>query len=99
MAASANSKVSEQGAIVLPAELRRLFGIVEGVTVITEARADGILIRPVEGVPPEVYTPERKAEFILGSAIDAADYALAVEEVRALGLDPDKIDHHRPAGV
>ena len=47
----------------------------------------------------EVYTPERKAEFLLSNAVDAADYAAAREEVRKLGLDPDSISHHRPAGV
>jgi AbrB family looped-hinge helix DNA binding protein len=99
MAAATVGKVSEQGAILLPVELRRLFGIVEGSAVIAEARADGILIRPAAPVPPEVYALERKAEFLLGSAIGAEDYAQAVAEVRAMGLDPEQIDHHKPAGV
>jgi bifunctional DNA-binding transcriptional regulator/antitoxin component of YhaV-PrlF toxin-antitoxin module len=99
MAVTATSKVDEEGTIRLPADLRHLFGMVEGATVIAEARADGILLRPAGALPPEVYTPERKAEFLLGSAVDAEDYARAVEEVRAMGLDPDKIDHHRPAGA
>jgi AbrB family looped-hinge helix DNA binding protein len=93
------SKVGKRGAIVIPASLRRRYGILEGSLVIAEAREDGILIRPAMVTPVEVYTPERKAEFILGSAIDADDYAQAREEVRAMGLDPDKIDHHKPAGV
>jgi hypothetical protein len=45
----------------------------------------------------ELYTPERKAEFILSSAIDAQDYQAARETVRLLGLDPDRIDHYRPS--
>lgn len=36
---------------------------------------------------PEIYTPERLAEFFLSNAIDAQDYARAREEVRKLGLD------------
>jgi len=44
----------------------------------------------------ELYGPERKAEFILSNSVDAEDYALAVAEVRALGLDPDAIPHRRP---
>lgn len=44
----------------------------------------------------EIYTPERKAEFLLSSAIGLEDYRAAVKEVRKMGLDPDKIDHYRP---
>ncbi len=44
----------------------------------------------------ERYTREREAEFLLCTAIDAADYRNAKEEVRRLGLDPDSIPHPRP---
>jgi AbrB family looped-hinge helix DNA binding protein len=98
MTAGPISKVNGRGAVVLPAELRRLFGIVQGSAVIAEARADGILIRPAPVVPPEVYTPERKAELLLGSAVNAEDYARVVAEVRAMGLDPETIRHHKPPG-
>lgn len=47
----------------------------------------------------EAYTLERKAEFILSSAIDAEDYAEAVKEVQKLGLDPKTVPHYKPAGV
>jgi hypothetical protein len=47
----------------------------------------------------EIYTPERRAEFLLSNAVDAEDYARAVEEVRKLGLDPATILHHKPAGM
>ncbi len=45
----------------------------------------------------EIYTPERRAEFLLSNAVDAKDYAAAVEEVRKLGIDPASIPHHKPA--
>ncbi len=48
-------------------------------------------------VPVEIYTPERKAEFLLSNTVDAEDYDAAVKEVRRLGIDPAKIPHHRPA--
>jgi hypothetical protein len=64
--------------------------------VIAEETAEGILIRPARTVPLELYTDERKAEFILSNAVDGRDYARAVEEVRAMGLDPIDIDHHKP---
>ena len=63
---------------------------------IAEEREDGILIRPAVVLSVEVYTPQRKAEFLLSNAIDAEDYARAREEVRKLGLDPDSIPHYKP---
>ena len=51
------------------------------------------------GAPFERYTPERRAEFLLTSAVDAEDYAAAVTEVRRMGLDPEKINHSKPPGV
>lgn len=83
--------------MVLPAKLRRRLGIEEGSFVIAEEREDGILIRPATVLPVEVYTPDRRAEFLLNNAADAEDYQRACAEVRRLGLDPDRIKHHRPS--
>jgi AbrB family looped-hinge helix DNA binding protein len=91
------SKVGKRGTIVIPARLRRRFGLEEGSLVIAEEQADGILIRPAVAVAVEAYTPERKAEFLLSNAVDEDDYARAVREVRRLGLDPDEIPHKRPS--
>jgi AbrB family looped-hinge helix DNA binding protein len=93
------SKVGKRGTIVLPARLRRRFGIEEGTLVVAEEREDGVLIRPAVALPVEVYTPQRRAEFLLSNAIDAQDYARAAKEVRKMGFDPRKIRHRRPAGV
>ncbi|HYT93529.1 MAG TPA: AbrB/MazE/SpoVT family DNA-binding domain-containing protein [Gemmataceae bacterium] len=93
------SQVGEQGTVILPAELRQRYGLVAGSFVVAEAREEGILLRPAAGLPGEAYTPERNAEFILGSAIDGEDYFQAIAEVRAMGLNPEKIPHHKPAGV
>jgi AbrB family looped-hinge helix DNA binding protein len=93
------SKVGKRGTIVLPAKLRRRFGIEEGSLVVAEEREDGVLIRPAVALPIEVYSPERRAEFLLSNAVDAKDYARAVEEVRKMGLDPAKIPHRKPSGV
>ena len=65
------SKVGKRGAIVVPARLRRKFGIEEGGLVVAEERSDGILIRPAVAIPVEIYAPERKAEFLLSNTIDA----------------------------
>lgn len=89
------SRVGRRGAVVLPAKLRRRLGIEEGSFVIAEERDDGILIRPAVLLPAEIYTPERKAEFLLNNAVTAEDYRRARLEVKRLGLDPEKVKHHR----
>ena len=93
------SKVGKRGTVVIPTKLRKRFGIEEGSFVVAEERDDGILVRPAVVMPYERYTPERRAEFLLSNAVDAADYTDSVKEVRRMGLDPDKITHHKPPGV
>jgi AbrB family looped-hinge helix DNA binding protein len=92
-----SAKVGKRGAIIVPARLRKRFGIEEGTIITAEEREDGILIRPAVVVPVERYTPERKAEFLLATATSAADYRRARKEVRKLGIDPDSIPHPRRA--
>ena len=92
-----SASVGKRGAIVVPARLRRRFGIEEGSMVTAEEKDDGILIRPAVLVPVERYSPERKAEFLLSTATTDADYRRARKAVRELGLDPDSIPHERPA--
>ena len=89
-------KVGKRGTIIVPAKLRKRYGIEEGTFVTTEPREDGVLIRPAIVLPVERYTPERKAEFLLSTATTAKDYQRARREVTKLGLDPDTIPHHRP---
>jgi len=89
------SKVGKRGAVVIPARLRKRFGIQEGTLVIAEEREDGVLIRPAVALPVEAYSPERVAEFLLTNAVDAEDYARAVKRVKAMGLDPASIPHVR----
>lgn len=89
-------KVGKRGTVVIAASLRRRFGLEEGSLIIEEEREDGVLIRPAEALPVEIYTPERIAEFLLTSAIDEKDYQWARKEVEKMGLDPDAIPHLRP---
>jgi AbrB family looped-hinge helix DNA binding protein len=90
-----SAKVGKRGAIIVPASLRKRFGIEEGSIVTAEEKDDGILIRPAVVIPIERYSPERKAEFLLSNAIDEADYRKARKAVRKLGIDPDSIPHAR----
>lgn len=48
---------------------------------------------PTEG---EEYSQERKAEFLLNTAVNECDYQTARAEVVKLGLDPDSIPHSHP---
>jgi AbrB family looped-hinge helix DNA binding protein len=92
-----SAKVGKRGAIIVPASLRKRFGIEEGTIVTAEERDDGILIRPAVIVPVERYSPERKAEFLLSNAVDEEDYRRLRRDVRKLGLDPDAVPHRRPS--
>jgi hypothetical protein len=62
---------------------------------IAKKQSDGTEPPPMDLV--EMYTPERKAEFLLGNAATAVEYAQAVVEVRRMGLDPQRVDHFRPS--
>lgn len=73
------SRVGKRGTVVIPAALRRRFGIEEGSLVIAEDREEVILIRPAVAVPLENYSQERKAEFLLSNAVDGEYYARADE--------------------
>lgn len=96
MPISESSRIGKRGTMVIPANLRRIFGLQEGTEVIAEETPEGVLIRPAITLAIERYTVERKAEFILSNAVDAEDYRRAEEEVRAMGLDPSRIEHRRP---
>ena len=92
------TRIGRRGTIVIPATLRKQFGMEEGAFVLAEAGAEGVLLRPVSIQPIEVYSPERKAEFLLSSTVDADDYARATRVVRRMGLDPSRIPHRKPPG-
>jgi AbrB family looped-hinge helix DNA binding protein len=90
------ARVGSRGTIVLPARLRRKLGLAEGSLVLVEEREGGILVRPAQAYPVEMYPPARVAELLLNNAVDDEDYRSACEEVRRLGLQPESIPHQRP---
>lgn len=99
MTISESGRVGKRGTLVIPAALRRRYGIEEGSEIIAEETPEGILIRPAVTVPLEIYSPERKAELLLSNAVDAEDYARALEDVRKMGVDPAGVPHVKPTGV
>ena len=93
--AQSTSRVGKRGTVVIPAALRRRYGIEEGSLIIAEDREEGILIRPAVALPLESYTLKRKAEFLLSNAVDKEDYARAAGGVRRMGLGPNTILRHK----
>ncbi len=89
-------KVGKRGTVVIPVNLRKKYGLEEGSQLIIEASSEGVLLRPVVSLPVEIYTPERKAEFLLNSTVTYEEYTEAVQQVREMGLNPDKISHIKP---
>jgi AbrB family looped-hinge helix DNA binding protein len=87
------AKVGKRGTVVIPARLRKQFGIEEGTSVLVEEGPDGVVIRPAVTVPVEAWTPERKAGFLLENAVTRKEYLRARREARRLGVDPDAIPH------
>lgn len=91
-------QADDHGAVSIPPELLREIGIRPQQSVLVEKVGPFIRVYG-SSEDVEIYTPKRKAEFLLTSAVDEADYAAAVEAVREMGLDPDQIPHQRPASV
>ena len=89
-------KLGKRGTVVIPVGLRERYGLKEGSQLIIEPLPDGVLLRPVVTLPVEIYSPERKAEFLLNNATTLKEYAEAVKKVREMGLDPETIPHNKP---
>lgn len=91
------TRIGKRGTLVIPAKMRKRFALREGDLLVTEEREDGILLRPAVAVPVEIYTPERKAEFLLNNAVTKEDYDESCRIIREdFGLEPAKIPHTDP---
>jgi len=90
------TRIGRHGTIVIPARMRESYGMDEGSQLIVESHPEGVLLRPVVTLPIEIFTAQRKAEFLLNNAVTPSDYTEAVKRVRKMGIDPDSITHDRP---
>jgi AbrB family looped-hinge helix DNA binding protein len=91
------ARIGKRGTLVIPAKLRQRFALPQGDLLVTEEREDGILLHPAVTVPVEIYTPERKAEFLLNNAVTREDYDESCRIIREdVGLDPAKIPDTDP---
>ena len=89
--ATTTIKMGKRGTIVLPAKLRKQFGLEDGSLLITEAKDGGISLRTAIAYEVEVYTPERRAELLLNNAMTKEEWDEIVVLVRQDGLDPQNI--------
>jgi len=89
-------KLGKRGTVVIPAALRKRYGLKEGSQLIIEPLSGGVMLRPVVTLPVEIYSPERKAEFFLNNTTTLKEYAEAVKKIREMGLDPETIPHTMP---
>ena len=78
-AISNTGHVGRRGAIVLPAAVRRRYGLADGSLYISEEREDGILIRPAKAVAAELAEVRQKIQ----AGLDQLD--------RGEGLDGDQV--------
>jgi AbrB family looped-hinge helix DNA binding protein len=91
-------RVGKRGTVVIPADARRRLGLDEGEMLVMEESPQGLLLKPMRAYELEVYTPERRAEFMINNAVDAKEWDEAIADARAIGVDPDSISHQdRPA--
>src|ERR1700691_3311509 len=86
--ATTTIKMGKRGTIVLPAKLRRQFGLEDGSLLVTEAKDGEIRIRPAFLVEPEVWSPQRKAYLALINAMTKEEYDDVSTLLREEGIDP-----------
>jgi AbrB family looped-hinge helix DNA binding protein len=88
-------RIGPGGTLVIPAALRRRFGLGEGSELVVEETSEGILLRPGITLPVEMYSPQRRAALLLSNAAGEDDYRRVREVVREMGVDPDLVPHER----
>ncbi len=89
--------LGKRGTVVIPAKLRKRYKLDEGSRMLISEHDGGILMRPAVTSPVDVetYTPERLAEFFLNNVMSKEGYLEARKDVKAMGIDPDTVDHIR----
>lgn len=90
------ARIGQRGTFVVPARFREYLDWKEGDLILCDVHEGTVVLRKARAVPVDPPSPQRRAEFILNSAIDAADYARARHLVQGMGLNPDAIPHDPP---
>jgi AbrB family looped-hinge helix DNA binding protein len=94
--ATTTIKMGKRGTIVLPAKLRKQFGLGDGSLLVTEAKDGEIRIRPAYVYEPQVWSPQEKAYFILINSMTKEEWDSNLPEVLKLGVNPARIEGLEP---
>jgi AbrB family looped-hinge helix DNA binding protein len=89
-------KMGKRGTIVLPAKLRKQFGLEDGSLLVTEAKDGEIRIRPAFLYEPPVWSPEETAYFILINSMTQEEWDENLPHVLELGIDPKTVTGLEP---
>jgi AbrB family looped-hinge helix DNA binding protein len=89
-------KMGKRGTLVLPAKLRKQFGLEDGSLLVTEAKDGEIRLRPAFVYEPEVWSAEERAYFILINSMTKEDWDRNLPHVRELGIDPTQVKGLEP---
>ncbi|MEL7078054.1 MAG: AbrB/MazE/SpoVT family DNA-binding domain-containing protein [Cyanobacteria bacterium J06648_1] len=68
--------INEQGAIALPQDLIKKYGLEEGGQIIIEESEAGLVLRPNTQFPMEIYSDERVEEFRQQNEDELKDFKL-----------------------
>jgi len=96
MATTTTIKMGKRGTLVLPAKLRKQFGLEDGSLLVTEVKDGEIRLRPALLYEPPVWSPEETAYFILINSMTKEEYDRNLPYVLELGVDPTKIEGLEP---
>ena len=89
-------KMGRRGTLVLPAKLRKQFGLEDGSMLTVAAKDGAISIRPAYLYEPEVWSDEERCYFILINSMTQEEWDANLPEVLQLGIDPAKINGLEP---
>jgi len=85
-------KMGKRGTVVIPVKLRKQFGLEDGSLLVTEVKNGEISLRPALAYSGEIWTPERRAYFMLINSMTQEEWDEMAADVREMGLDPDKVE-------
>lgn len=94
--AATTIKMGKRGTIVLPAKLRKQFGLADGSLLLTEAKDGEIRLRPAFLYEPEVWSPDERAYFILINSMTKEEWDRNLPDVVGMGIDPERIEGLEP---
>ena len=88
--------MGKRGTLVLPAKLRKQFGLEDGSLLVTEAKDGEIRLRPAFVYEQEPWSPEETAYFILINSMTKEEWDRNIPHVFQLGVDPMRIEGLEP---